>query len=77
VLNCFKGTSDSIPVDIDDFRRTVDAAVRLARSFDDGASECGLKCDPRILAIDAGNDAHYANTRTTKGKPLNSKFPCS
>ncbi len=76
MLNCFEGTSDSIPVDIDDFRRTVDAAVRLARSFDDGASECGLKCDPRILAIDAGNDAHYANTRTTKGKPLNSKFPC-
>ena len=54
----------------------MDAALRLARSFDDGASECGLRCDPRILAIDKGNDPHYKATGTAMGKALVTKFPC-
>jgi hypothetical protein len=54
----------------------MDAAVRLARSFDDGASECGLKCDPAILAIDKGNDPEYQHAGMRKGAPLATKFPC-
>jgi len=54
----------------------MDAAVRLARSFDDGASECGLKCDPRILAIDKGNDPHYKAFGVRPAQPLATKFPC-
>ena len=71
-----RGSSDAIPVDKDEFRRTVDAAVRIARSFDDGASECGMQCDPRILAMDVGNAAHYDRTSTSKARPLSSQFPC-
>ena len=41
-----RGSSDAIPVDVADFRRALDAALRLARSFDDGVSECGLKRRP-------------------------------
>jgi len=72
-----KGSSDSIPVDKAEFRRTMDAALRIARSFDDGASECGLKCDPRILALDPGNDPEYKRLGATKAAPLITKFPCA
>mmetsp|Transcript_25783 Transcript_25783/g.57802 ORF Transcript_25783/g.57802 Transcript_25783/m.57802 type:complete len:219 (-) Transcript_25783:216-872(-) len=71
-----RGSSDAIPVNKEEFRRVMDAAVRLARSFDDGASECGLRCDPRILALDKGNDPWYKETATKKGVALNTKFPC-
>eukprot|EP00615_Pteridomonas_danica_P000535 CAMPEP_0114336026 /NCGR_PEP_ID=MMETSP0101-20121206/5439_1 /TAXON_ID=38822 ORGANISM="Pteridomonas danica, Strain PT" /NCGR_SAMPLE_ID=MMETSP0101 /ASSEMBLY_ACC=CAM_ASM_000211 /LENGTH=554 /DNA_ID=CAMNT_0001467825 /DNA_START=184 /DNA_END=1848 /DNA_ORIENTATION=- len=71
-----KGSSDAIPVDKGEFRRTMDAAVRIARSFDDGASECGLTCDSRILALDKGNDPLYGTLGTRKGTALNTKFPC-
>jgi len=70
------GSSDSIPVDKADFRRTMDAAIRIARSFDDGASECGLKCDPRILAMDPGNDPEYRSLGMTKASPYSTIFPC-
>ena len=68
------GSSDAIPVDVKEFRAALDGAVRLARSFDDGVSECGLRCDPRVLALDKGNDGHYG--RDQKGKALSTTFPC-
>jgi hypothetical protein len=71
-----RGSSDAIPVDSGEFRRTLDAAVRIARQFDDGSAECGLKCDPRILALDKGNDPFYAELGQRKAAPLNTKFPC-
>ena len=69
------GSSDAIPVDTGEFRNALDGAVRLARSFDDGVSECGLRCDARVLALDKGNDAHYKKGES-KGKPLSTVFPC-
>ena len=41
-----------------------------------GASECGLQCDPRILALDKGNDPFYTETRTQRGQALDTRFPC-
>ena len=67
-----KGTSDAIPVDSGEFRRALDAAVRLARSFDDGVAECGLTCDARVLALDAGN----AKFLPPGARPLATRFPC-
>ncbi|KAJ8604087.1 hypothetical protein CTAYLR_001728 [Chrysophaeum taylorii] len=68
-----RGSSDSIPVDPRDFEAALDAAVRLARSFDDGVAECGLRCDPRILAL----DPHIpADLRPPNPNPLSTKFPC-
>jgi len=67
-----KGTSDAIPVDSGEFRRALDAAVRLARSFDDGVAECGLACDARVLALDAGN----AKFLPPGARPLATRFPC-
>ena len=67
-----KGTSDAIPVDANEFRAALDGALRAARSFDDGVSECGLACDPRILALDDGNKGHLP----TGARPLSTRFPC-
>ena len=69
------GSSDAIPVDTGEFRNALDGAVRLARSFDDGVSECGLKCDARVLALDKGNDGHYKPS-DRKAQPLSTVFPC-
>ena len=67
-----KGTSDAVPVDAGEFRRALDAAVRLARSFDDGVAECGLSCDARVLALDSGN----AKFLPPGARPLATRFPC-
>ena len=69
------GSSDAIPVDAGEFRAALDGAVRLARSFDDGVSECGLRCDARVLALDKGNDGHY-KPGDRKAQPLSTVFPC-
>lgn len=57
------GSSDTITVPIDEFRETIDGAVRIARSFDDGLSECGLTCPPSILALDKRLDSYYDKKR--------------
>lgn len=69
------GSSDNVMVDIEEFTRTMDGAVRLARNFDDGLSECGLECPTSILALDNRLDAYY-NQHTAKGRPVNTQFPC-
>mmetsp|Transcript_9904 Transcript_9904/g.34887 ORF Transcript_9904/g.34887 Transcript_9904/m.34887 type:complete len:215 (+) Transcript_9904:267-911(+) len=68
-----RGSSDAIPVDVNEFRAVLDGALRLARSFDDGVSECGLKCDNRILALDASNGSFLP----AGAKALSTKFPCA
>ena len=67
-----RGTSDAITVDAAEFRAALDGAVRAARSFDDGVSECGLTCDARILALDESNAGHLP----PGAKGLSTKFPC-
>jgi protein O-GlcNAc transferase len=67
-----QGTSDAIPVSERDFRAALDAAVRLARSFDDGVAECGLICDARVLALDAGN----ARFLPAGARAMSTRFPC-
>lgn len=69
------GTSDNVRVDIDEFRRTLDGAVRIARSFDDGLSECGLKCPPQVLALDEHLNPHYKEGEM-RSAPINTIFPC-
>eukprot|EP01033_Poteriospumella_lacustris_P004587 gene4587-3281_t len=69
------GSSDNIKVDIEEFTKTIDGAVRLARNFDDGLSECGLQCPSSILALDNRLDPFY-DGHTPKGRPVNTQFPC-
>lgn len=69
------GSSDNIKVDIGEFTKTIDGAVRLARNFDDGLSECGLQCPSSILALDNRLDPFY-DGHTPKGRPVNTQFPC-
>ena len=69
-------TSDNILVPIDVFRTTMDGAVRIARSFGPGHSECGLNCSGKILAIDKRLLPYYDETKTRLSDPLNLKFPC-
>lgn len=69
-----EGTSDNLIVDIDEFRTALDGAVRIARNFDRGVAECGLKCDPRILALDDHLDPHYGSA--VKAPRLDTRFPC-
>lgn len=69
------GSSDNIHVDLDEFRRTLDGAVRVARNFDDGLSECGLQCDKAILALDDRLDPYYTR-QSPKGRAVNTAFPC-
>lgn len=57
------GSSDTVTVPIDEFRRTLDGAVRIARNFDDGLSECGLTCPASILALDKRLDKYYTKKR--------------
>ncbi|CAM9404123.1 unnamed protein product [Discosporangium mesarthrocarpum] len=74
-----KGTSDNIVIPVNSFRSVMDSALRLARSFDDGLSECGLICPPGVLALDSGNDPFYGvpGVHPVK-KPArpSTKFPC-
>lgn len=69
-------SSDNVMVPIDEFRATMDGALRLARNFDDGISECGLVCAKEILALDPRLDGYYT-AEFPKGEPLNTNFPCS
>lgn len=71
-----QGSSDNVPVNAAEFREVLDGAVRLARSFDDGLSECGLVCDMGILAMDAAHDDMYAKLGLVKAAKPNTKFPC-
>ena len=73
---CVK-TSDNVKVPIEEFRRAMDGALRLARGYDDGISECGLMCPAGILALDSTLDKWYgARTRSKKGPAINTRFPC-
>ena len=69
-----QGTSDNVHVPVDEFRATMDGAVRVARNFDDGVSECGLHCDPSILAIDTRLNPYYKSGERVA--PLKTRFPC-
>jgi protein O-GlcNAc transferase len=71
-----QGSSDNVMVPIDEFKLTMDGALRLARSFDDGLSECGLTCNPGILALDKRLDPYYKQTDKKSG-PVNTQFPCA
>lgn len=62
-----EGTSDNVFVPIDEFKATLDGAVRIARSFDDGLAECGLKCSSTILSYDT---KHSSSTQPVI------PFPC-
>ena len=68
------GTSDNVIVPIDEFRKTMDGAVRIARSFDDGIAECGLVCPGGILALDKSVNNYYKPGERTQ--PVNTRFPC-
>jgi hypothetical protein len=72
-----QGSSDNVPVNAAEFREALDGAVRLARSFDDGLSECGLVCDMGILALDAAHDDMYAKLGLVKAAKPNTEFPCT
>lgn len=69
------GSSDNVNIPVDEFTKTMDGALRLARSFDDGLSECGLICPASILALDGRLDGHYSGGQR-KGRPLDTRFPC-
>eukprot|EP01038_Epipyxis_sp_PR26KG_P005446 gene5446-7539_t len=69
------GSSDSITVPIEEFRTTMDGALRIARNFDDGLSECGLICPPEILALDSRLNSFYKNGER-RSQPINTNFPC-
>jgi capsular polysaccharide biosynthesis protein len=70
-----QGSSDNVFIPEDEFRQAIDGALRVARSFDDGLSECGLVCPYPILALDSHLDAHY-KAGETKTAPINTQFPC-
>ena len=70
-------TSDNVLVPIDEFRLALDGAVRLARSFDDGVSECGLVCPGPVLALDFRLDPHYKEAKMAKAEPVDTSFPCN
>ena len=71
-----QGTSDNVVVPIEEFRKTVDAAVRIARNFDDGLAECGLVCPLGILALDKSLDSEYSSHKMVKTSPQSTVFPC-
>lgn len=63
-------------MDVSEFRVALDGAVRIARNFDAGVAECGLKCNPQILALDSHLDPHYKALDQNKAAALNTAFPC-
>ena len=71
------GSSDNVQVPITEFRAALDGAVRLARQFDTGISECGLGCPGEILALDSALDRHYASVGMKKTGKINTRFPCA
>jgi len=71
------GSSDNVKVPKKDFTLAMDGALRAARSFDDGLSECGLRCPGQILAIDRGLDRFYDGSKgESRVAPVNLRFPC-
>jgi hypothetical protein len=70
------GSSDNVEVPLEEFRAALDSAVRLARQFDTGISECGLKCPSEILALDRSLDPYYSKLGVRKTGSVNTKFPC-
>ena len=70
------GSSDNVVVPIAEFREALDGAVRLARQFDTGISECGLVCPGNILALDTALNNNYAKLGMKKSSPINTRFPC-
>jgi hypothetical protein len=70
------GTSDNLEVDLGEFRTALDGAVRIARSFDLGVAECGLRCSGPILALDPHLEPYYGQLGLPKSPPLNTRFPC-
>ena len=76
-------TSDNVLVAIPEFLDTLGGAVRLARSYDQGTSECGLSCPPAILGMndrlsDYFNDPTIANYQSTpRVEGLDKTFPCA
>jgi hypothetical protein len=69
------GSSDNVFAPMKELHTAIDGAVRIARNFDDGISECGLTCPMEILAIDKRLDSQYKNGER-KVAPLNLQFPC-
>jgi len=77
-VSCEK-SSDNVYVEPDQFRSVLDDAVRIARSFDDGISECGLVCPNNVLVLDPRLEGEYDRTKTARGSTKRSeliKFPC-
>jgi hypothetical protein len=49
----------------------------FVRQFDDGISECGMKCPYEILALDKRLDNYYKPLeKEKKTGSINTKFPC-
>ena len=69
------GSSDNVVIPVEEFRRTMDGALRLARNFDDGISECGLYCPPGVLALDDRLQPHY-KAGEARSNTVNVVFPC-
>lgn len=70
------GSSDNVVMPLEEFRRTIDGAIRIARSFDSGLAECGLVCSSAVLALDGHLDGLYGSMGMQKGAPINTGFPC-
>ena len=69
------GSSDNVWAPMDELKLALDGAVRTARNFDDGISECGLICNPQILAIDKRLNNFYKHNEPRSG-PVMLRFPC-
>lgn len=71
------GSSDSVIVPLREFARALDGAIRLARSYDDGVSECGMLCAPEILAMDASiPDDIIPSNHSRPRRRVNAMVPC-
>jgi len=72
------GSSDNVFAPMEELEKALDGAVRLARNYDDGISECGLKCHGGILALDKKLAQSYgaAVNEAQKSAPVNTRFPC-
>ena len=72
---CF-GTSDNVFAPLLELKNTLDGAVRIARSFDDRLSECGLICPPEILKIDKKHSAATKFNVKESATFIDLSFPC-
>ena len=69
------GSSDNLLINIEELRLVIDGAVRIARSFDTGSSECGLVCPTQILAFDQRLNRFFTSSEIIRSKAI-SRFPC-